>query len=77
VARRANHLKPVQPPCKKIFAFLLRQISCFCHAVLSRKRGRRPSSRTLGQDAVDAMASSRAFGARTNGAIAYGEVVWS
>jgi hypothetical protein len=29
------------------------------------------------RDAVDAMAPSRAFGARTNGAIAYGEVVWS
>ena len=30
-------------------------------AILSRKRGRRPSSRTLGQVAVDAAASSRAF----------------
>jgi hypothetical protein len=30
-----------------------------------------------GWDAVDAMASSRAFCARTNGAEAYGEVVWS
>jgi hypothetical protein len=29
------------------------------------------------RDAVDAMASSRAFGARTSGAIGYGEVVWS
>jgi hypothetical protein len=29
------------------------------------------------RDAVDAMASSRVLCARTNGAIAYGEVVWS
>jgi hypothetical protein len=29
------------------------------------------------RDAVDVAASSRAFGARTNDADAYGEVVWS
>jgi hypothetical protein len=29
------------------------------------------------RDAVDAMASSRIFYARTNGGEAYGEVVWS
>ena len=46
-------------------------------AILSRKRGRRPSSRTLGQVAVDAAASSRALCARTSDAEAYGEVVWS
>src|SRR6266436_692263 len=53
--------------------------------------GRWPSSRTLGWDAVDAAASGvtrdgragslgireRSNGALTNGAAAYGEVVWS
>jgi hypothetical protein len=40
-------------------------------AILSREEGRRPSSRTLGQDAVDAAAQL------TSGADAYGEDVWS
>jgi hypothetical protein len=30
-----------------------------------------------GRDAVDAVAASRALCARTNDALAYGEVVWS
>jgi hypothetical protein len=46
-------------------------------AIPSRKRGRRPSSRTLGRVAVDAAASSRVLCARTSDAEAYGEVVWS
>jgi hypothetical protein len=58
-------------------------------AILSPRKGRWPSSRTLGRDAVDAAAScarrdrragllvSDLRGVRTSGAEAYGEVVWS
>ena len=66
---------PVLP--KKIFLFSSAANHRLIAPILSRKRGRRPSSRTLGRVAVDAAASSRALCARTSGAEAYGEVVWS
>src|SRR5229473_2664431 len=77
-------------PDGQIFAFVVGQITFKTSAILSPKKGRWPSSRTLGRDAVDAAASCArwdgraAFGpvsdpwdVRTSGAEAYGEVVWS
>jgi hypothetical protein len=47
----------VQPLLQKYFCFLRGQITCLFLAIPSRERGRWPSSRTLGWDAVDAAAS--------------------
>jgi hypothetical protein len=61
---------PVQPRLQKYFHFLSTQITGLFHAVSSLARGRWPSSRTLGWDAVDADARE------TSDADADGEVVW-
>jgi hypothetical protein len=60
----------VQPRSQKYFHSLSTQITGLFHAVSSLTRGRWPSSRTLGWDAVDADALL------TNSADADGEVVW-
>src|SRR5258707_1915123 len=76
----------------QIFAFAVGQITSRTHAILSPRKGRWPSSRTLGWDAVDAAAlgaqvncragfglsqtRERSNGVLTNGAEAYGEVRW-
>jgi hypothetical protein len=70
------------------FTFAVGQITFRTPAILSPRKGRWPSSRTLGWDAVDAAVSSvkfvrravfreRATARRTYDAEAYGEVVWS
>jgi hypothetical protein len=77
-------------PDGQISAFVVGQITFKTPGILSPRKGRWPSSRTLGRDAVDAAASCArwdgraAFGlvsdlqdALTSGAEAYGEVVWS
>jgi hypothetical protein len=75
-------------PDGQIFTFTVGQITFRTSAILSRRKGRRPSSRTLGWDAVDAAVSGvkfvrravfreRATARRTYDAEAYGEVVWS
>jgi hypothetical protein len=69
--RRANQQNPVQPSSKKYSAFAVGQITAKDSRILSREEGRWPSSRTLGQVAVDVDALL------TNGAEAYGEDVWS
>src|SRR6267142_4712367 len=69
------------------FAFAVGQITSRTLAILSRRKGRWPSSRTLGWDAVDAAVSGvkfvrravfreRATARRTYDGEAYGEVVW-
>jgi hypothetical protein len=62
---------PVQSSHKKYSAFAVGQITAKDSRILSREEGRWPSSRTLGQVAVDVDALL------TNGAEAYGEDVWS
>jgi hypothetical protein len=55
-----NHFKPiclVQFRLQKDSAFAVGQIISTSSPILSRYKGRWPSSRTLGQDAVDAAAS--------------------
>jgi hypothetical protein len=77
-------------PDGQISAFAVGQITFRTPGILSPRKGRWPSSRTLGRDAVDAAAACArwdgraAFGlvsdlqdALTSGAEAYGEVVWS
>src|SRR5260370_41479513 len=77
-------------PDGQIFAFAVGQISFRTPGILSLRKGRWPSSRTLGWDAVDAAAPCTRWGCRasfralerspdvlTSGAEAYGEVVWS
>src|SRR6266851_6683986 len=70
------------------FAFAVGQITSRTLAILSPGKGRWPSSRTLGWDAVDAAVSGvkcvrragfreRATARRMYDAEAYGEVVWS
>jgi hypothetical protein len=61
----------VQPLREKYSAFAVGQITAKDSHILSREEGRWPSSRTLGQVAVDVDAPL------TNGAEAYGEDVWS
>ena len=69
--RRANQPKAVEPFAQKYSPSAVGQIKTIIVAILSRMRGRWPSSRTLGWDAVDADVPL------TNGTEAYGEVVWS
>ena len=77
-------------PDGQIFAFAVGQITFKTPGILSPGKGRWPSSRTLGWDAVDAVASCARWDGRagfrarerspdvqTSGAEAYGEVVWS
>jgi hypothetical protein len=77
-------------PAGQIVAFAVGQIRFRTPGILSPRKGRWPSSRTLGWDAVDAAAScarwdgraafrarERSQDVRTSGAEAYGEVVWS
>ena len=89
---RINVIWVVQSPHEKYFACAVGQITStsFSHPV--PQEGRWPSSRTLGRDAVDAIAScapmavagripmdfrERSAGAQTNGAEADGKTVWS
>ena len=77
-------------PDGQIFAFAVGQITFMTPDILSPGKGRWPSSRTLGRDAVDAAASCARWDGRagfrarersqdvlTSDAEAYGEVVWS
>ena len=77
-------------PDGQILTFLVGQITFMTPDILSLRKGRWPSSRTLGRDAVDAAASCARWDCRagfrarerskcvlTSGAEAYGEVVWS
>jgi hypothetical protein len=77
-------------PDGQIFAFAVGQITFRTPAILSPRKGRWPSSRTLGWDVVDAAASCARWDGRagftvrersqdvlTSDAEAYGEVVWS
>jgi hypothetical protein len=54
---RINVICHVQSALKKYSASRVGQIKTINCAVLSREEGRWPSSRTLGRDAVDAVAS--------------------
>ena len=78
-------------PFRKNISVFPKPKSALYHGYPVPREGRWPSSRTLGRDAVDAAASGvkrdgragslgiceRSNGALTNGAVAYGEVVWS
>src|SRR5260370_15596537 len=78
-------------PDGQIFAFAVGQITFRTPGILSLRKGRWPSSRTLGRDAVDAVASCARWDGRagffwarersqdvlTSGAEAYAEVVRS
>src|SRR6266481_9939028 len=52
-----NVICPVQSPCGKYSSCPVGQIRTISLAVSSQREGRWPSSRTLGRDAVDAVAS--------------------
>jgi len=71
---RLRALLPVVPICRSWFRT---QITGYIPRIPSRLRDVSWSSRTLVRDAVDAAATQRKHFARTNGADADGEVVWS
>jgi hypothetical protein len=82
--------RPVQPPSQKYSAFPKTQITPITSAVSTHQKGRIAIVTDAGRDAVDAAASGVQLGSqggllsvsdhparRTNGACAYGEIVWS
>src|SRR5882672_9600550 len=84
------HPPATKQPDGQNFAFVVGQISFRTPGILSPRKGRWPSSRTLGWDAVDAAVSCARWDGRagfgpvsdhrtcgTSGVEAYGEVVWS
>jgi hypothetical protein len=69
---RGGQITPsCQAPLIKIFLFFRNENQCYMTAIPSHPEGRRPSSPTLGRDAVDAKYR------KTSDADADGEVVWS
>jgi hypothetical protein len=68
---------PVQPFAQKYSDVLFTQITSTSTSSRPHKRDVSRSSRTLRRDAMDAAATQRKHFARTNGADANGEVVWS
>ncbi len=68
---------PVQSPLQKYSRSLLTQITCISMAVPSHTGAFRDRHGRWARDAVDAIATQRKDFARTNGADADGEVVWS
>src|SRR2546421_2959171 len=63
-------------PESKIFRFTIRKSRIITSAIPAHKRGVSRSSRCVGRNAVDALASGVFFAPDEN-AKAYGEVVWS
>jgi hypothetical protein len=72
-----NLIWVVQSLSQKYLHSLLTQITSLFFASRPNTRGVSRSSRTWGWDAMDATATQRKYFARTNGADADGEAVWS